>query len=42
MAYEWDPAKVRKSYMIKMLVVCGAAVVLASFPLWMIINAITL
>jgi|GEM_PF-3611867 len=36
MAYEWDSAKVRKSYRIKMAVACLAALIMAAVPLGLI------
>ena len=37
MAYEWDCSKVRKSYRVKMAVMCVVALMLAAAPLILIV-----
>lgn len=37
MAYEWDAARVRKAYRVKMAVACLVAMVMVAAPVWLIV-----
>lgn len=38
MSYEWDAAKVRRSYRVKMVVACLVALVIAAAPIGLIVT----
>ncbi len=39
MAYEWNEAKNRQAFVVKIICACGAAVVTAGIPTWMVVEA---
>ncbi|MGJ7043743.1 hypothetical protein J2Y63_007029 [Shinella sp. BE166] len=42
MAYEWDTAKARRAYVLKILAALGAAVIVAGFPVALLMNAMSI
>jgi hypothetical protein len=42
MDYEWDTAKARRTYVLKILAAWGAAVIVAGFPVVLLINAMSI
>lgn len=41
MAYEWDVRKARRAYLVKFAIAWIAAIVVISFPIMIVVNAIT-
>jgi hypothetical protein len=42
MVYEWDSANARRAHVLKILVAWGAAVIVAGFPVLVLIHAMSL
>lgn len=42
MVYEWDTRKARRAYILKILAAWTAAIVVASFPALLLVNAMAL
>jgi hypothetical protein len=41
MAYEWDARRARRAYLLKFAAAWAAAIVVTSFPVMIVVNAIT-